>query len=106
MQTEFAAALSDQTASDDFEGVAAAPYVAYSPQQNPHASIEEQMVHESMDSVGYHQNPGLTVAHFIEKHLGLEYSDVFTDRCLSLQADEDGYIGRRELMEKPDVRVF
>ena len=104
MQTEFAAALSDRGASDDFEPVAAGPYIAYSPQQNPHASIAGHMAHGSMDSLVYQQNPELTVMHFIDEHLGPEYSDVSMGHCLSFQANEDGYIGRRELMEKHDSR--
>ena len=104
VQTEFAAALSDRDASDDFEVLVARPYVTYNPQQNPHASIEEHMSHGSMDGLVYQQNPGLTVTHFIDEHLVPEYSDVSMDRCLSFQADEDGYIGCRELMEKRNLR--
>ena len=63
------------------------------------------MAHGAMDSSIYQQNPGLTVVHFTDEHLGPEgYSDFSMDRCLSFQADEDGYIGCRELMEKHNTR--
>ena len=106
VHTEFAAELSARDASDDFEAAAAAAqYMAYSPQRNTPAPIEGHMAHGVMDSSIYQQNPGLTVVHFIDEHLGPEgYSDVSLDRCLSFEVDKDGYIGRRELMEKHDSR--
>ena len=109
--TESAVALPgelDREASYDFEAVAAAPYVAHSPLQDNHASIEDHMMHGFMDDSILQRNQGLTVAHFIDEQLGLEgHLDVPMDSRLSFQASENGHLGSRhrpELIEKYDPR--